>query len=145
MSEFTITGVSPEPRIWKGEHGTFHIWEVMFRGPQGEGTADHKRKASSPAPQAGETFDGEIVHKGEHKPELKRIWKSESQTQGKKGALSVSERASINRSVAQKNAILLLGIEVQGGLTFKDKTADDLLKTRIDWLFQDLQQAGDVS
>lgn len=73
MSDFTIERVNGM-REWTGDHGTFHIFEVEFTGAQGAGTAEIKRKDSSPAPVAGETIDAEIIRKGD-RTELKRIYK----------------------------------------------------------------------
>lgn len=77
MAEFVLTAVEMPPKEWTGDHGTFHIYTVQFKGDQGEGTAQIKQKASSPAPTEGQTLDAEIVHKREGlPPELKRIYQN---------------------------------------------------------------------
>lgn len=126
---------------WTGDHGTFRIYDVTFAGGGQSGKGQIKKKADSPAPTMGEKFDGEIIAKGTFPPELKRAQKNGGGGGGWKPK-SPEELRSINRSVAQKNAILLLGVEVQAGKTFDKETASQLLKPRIDYLFDDLQKAA---
>ena len=150
MADFTITAVEDGYREWAGEHGTFRIFDVRFEGQQGNGEAEIKRKSSSPAPTVGEVVDAEIVQKAGRKPELKRVYKPPggSGPRGNGGGnwrpRSPEETRAINRAVAQKNAIGLLGVELQAGLVAGDAIkASDLLKPRIDWLFDDLQKASE--
>jgi hypothetical protein len=157
MPEFTLTAVKPEVRYWEGEHGRFAIYDVSFEGSQGRGDAQIKQKDSSPAPTVGQTVDAEIVHKKPgFPPELKRNYQQGGRGGGGSGgwkSKSPEEVKAINRAVAQKNAILLLGVEVQAGKAFALEQGQDfavgllapLLKSRVDWLFEDLQKAGEAS
>lgn len=82
MADFILTAVSPEPRIWKGDHGDFAIYEVSFEGEQGHGKAELKQKASTPAPSVGQTLDAEIVQKPGRPAELKKVWKQGGSSNG---------------------------------------------------------------
>lgn len=149
MSQFTLTAVDPEPRVWEGDHGAFHIWTIAFEGLQGRvDEGELKQKATTPAPTVGQTVDGEIVSKPGRKPELKKIFSPNGGGGGFKGGGGKSpvERAEIRRMSSQRAAIELLAVEVAAGLRFDEKQkASDLLLPRIDWMEQDAKKAGEQS
>lgn len=116
MSDFKITEILSQSEFTT-EHGAFVGYEVRFEGDQGNGVAQHNRKAASAAPKVGEVIDAELVHKGE-RVTLKRIWKQDggggrSNGGGSKGYDDPKTIARITRSHCQKVAVELLGIEAQ--------------------------------
>lgn len=143
MSQFTIEEVLGQEEF-STDHGSFIAYEVRFAGEQGAGTAQHKRKASSPAPTAGEIIDGELVHKN-GRVELKRVWKDSPPGGGKPGGggkwqpKTPEERLEERRRSAQIRAIELLAVEVSAGQKFTDQRASELLKPRIEFFFNDLE------
>lgn len=139
MSDFKIEEILGQ-ESFSTEHGQFVSYEVRFSGEQGSGVAQHKRKASSPAPKAGDVIDAEIVRKGE-KTELKRVWKQNGGgSPGGGGKSSYDDPktiARITRSHAQKMAL-----EHAKVLHFSGKLPDgygvESLKPIIDWFEADV-------
>lgn len=123
MSEFVLTAVETPPKEWTGDHGTFHIYTVQFKGDQGEGTAQIKQKASSPAPTEGQTLDAEIVHKREGlPPELKRIYQNRNGGGSKKGGGDYRSPEQIMRSFAHSHALKWL--EIKAGMGKLEEALD---------------------
>lgn len=148
MSDFTLTAVKPEPRIWKGEYGEFAIYDVSFEGDQGQGDAQIKTKATSPAPTVGQVIDAEIVTKPGFPSELKRIPKQQGGFNGGNGSRGKSPQESrqIARMAAQKAAIQLLDAEMRAGMVRPEGLkASELLTPRIDFFFNDILKAGEQS
>jgi hypothetical protein len=140
MSDFKITGVGDEERF-STANGEFVSYEVQFEGQQGNGTAHHKRKASSPVPTVGEVIDADLVQKN-GKTELKRVWKDKPRGGG--GHSEDPKRsAEIRRMASQKCAVALLAVEVAAGLRFENSKASELLKPRIDFFENDAKEAGE--
>lgn len=127
MSDFRIDEVLGQ-ESFSTEHGQFVSYEVRFSGEQGSGIAQHKRKASSPAPKAGDTIDAEIVRKGE-KTELKRVWKQDGgggRSGGSPRTEDPKKSAEIRRMASQKCALELLRIETDIAIAVKDEHSEKL-------------------
>lgn len=141
MSEFTLTAVAPDPKLWTGDHGEFAIYDVEFEGAQGRGTAQLKQKSSTPPPTPGMKLDAEIVQRGGRPAELKRIFKQNGTGGGKSYGRSPAERSEMRRMSAQKQALTLFALELQhGSVRIEDvqgKRASDLLTPRIEFFDRD--------
>jgi len=148
MSEFTITAVHGHKPWTSEQYGTFNIYDVEFEGLTASGKGQIKQKESTAAPTVGMTIDAELVRKGDYPPELKRIPKQGGGGGGGWKPKSPEEHQAINRAVAQKNAIALLGVEAQLGrevevkAEFHGSPASVLLQQRVDWLYADLERAA---
>jgi hypothetical protein len=145
VSQYTLTSVDPEPRIWKGEHGDFAIYTVSFEGEQGKGDGEIKQKASTQAPTVGATLDAEIVQKGGRPPELKRVWK-ENAPRGSNGggfrSRDPKDTAQIVRQHSQHVAILWAATlqKEHGQLPLREgEETHEWLKRLIDWFDADVR------
>ena len=140
MSDFTITEVQDEERFTTA-NGDFVSYTVAFEGNRGKGVAQHKRKASSPAPVVGETFDGEILHRN-GRPELKRLYKppagSSNGSRGKTGDFRTPEQ--IMRSDAHGKAMHWCDVKVAAG-EWSPLDWDAYLKM-VDRFYEDIKAAS---
>lgn len=127
MPDFKITEILGQSEFTT-EHGAFVGYEVRFEGEQGNGVAQHNRKAASAAPKPGEVIDAELVHKGE-RVTLKRIWKQDGGG-GRSGGGGRTEdpkkSAEIRRMASQKCALELLRIETDIAIAMKDEHSEKL-------------------
>lgn len=140
VSDFTIQEVLGEERFSIEGKGDFVAYTVSFDGEQGRGIAQHKRKANSPAPAAGETIDAEIVQKN-GKTELKRIWTgAPSNGGGKNFQRDPKDTAQIVRQHSQHMAMLhVASMERRGKLP--DSWDLEALRKVIDWYQADAEKA----
>jgi hypothetical protein len=144
MPDFTLTAVQTPPKPWSGQYGDFHIYDVSFTGEQGQGDAQIKQKASSPAPTVGQVIDAEIVPKPGFPSELKRIPKQQNGFAAGGRDKSPQESRQIARMAAQKAAIELLRMELDTGIVSRESLkASELLTPRIDFFFNDILKAGE--
>jgi hypothetical protein len=134
MPDFTIREVLGEERFTIEGKGEFVAYNVTFDGEQGSGTAQHKRKASSPAPTVGEVIDGELVQRN-GKTELKRVWKDKPPTGGGR---SPQDTKQIVRRHSQHMAMLhVASMERRGNLP--ENWNLDALKKVIQWYQDDAE------
>lgn len=134
MSDFAIDEVLSEDHFHiapKGEFkgGDFVSYEIMFSGDQGKGTGFTKRKEGSPAPVAGETFDGELVQKN-GKTELKKVWKQGGSSNGGSGwkPRDPRETRQIIHQHAQKVALQYATVRAYQKTLPTDFSIEDLFK-----------------
>jgi hypothetical protein len=139
VSDFVIEEVLGQ-EDFSTANGDFTAYTVRFSGDQGNGTAQHNRKASSPAPVAGETIDAEIQHKN-GKAMLKRLYKPPGGQSGgfNGGGRSPQDTKQIVRQHSQEMALRLLTLEIELGTVPKDAKASELLTPRIDWFQKDAE------
>lgn len=142
MPSFTINEVLGQEQF-STANGDFIAYRVKFSGDQGNGEAQHKRKASSPAPNAGETIDAELVHKN-GKVELKRIYQPGGQSNGggKSSYDDPKTIARITRSHAQKVAVEYLKIAHNRGTLPEDFKLGDIGPI-IDFFENDVRMAAE--
>lgn len=140
MSDFKIEEVLSQ-ESFSTEHGQFVSYEVRFSGEQGSGVAQHKRKASSPAPAVGEVIDAELVQKN-GKTELKRVWKQNGGGGGSSTGRSPQDTKQIVRQHSQHMAILWAAVLQKEGLQPNPDSFKPWLKNLIDWFHQDAEGAS---
>lgn len=134
VSDFAIQEILGEERFTIEGKGEFVAYSVRFSGEQGSGSAQHKRKASSPPPVVGEIIDAELIQKN-GKTELKRIWKDKPSTGGGR---SPQDTRQIVRQHSQHMAMLhVASMERRGNLP-EDWNLDALKKV-IQWYQDDAE------
>lgn len=116
MPTFTISAVSPEVRDVSLDKGDFRSYKMHLRDEQGQlhQSVEWFRKASSPAPQQGETIEG-ALEEGKFGQKFKQAPK-----QGGFGGRGrdPQERAEIRRQHAQTTALRYMELlEGRGELT----------------------------
>lgn len=104
MAEVTIDEVLASETYTLKDGTEMVAYQVRFSGQAGSGTAQYSKKPSSDAPSPGESFDGEIVHRGD-KATLKRIWKDQPQRSSGWKPRDPVEAKKIIRQHCQKAAM----------------------------------------
>lgn len=134
--EYTVENATLKKTFEGSKGGTFNVFTVMLSDGQ---TVELVQKQESPVPAQGDKLDG-TIEKTDYGLKFKK-----TQAFGGGGGYkpkSIEEQKAINRAVAQKNAILLLGVEVQAGKSFAGESAATLLTPRIEFLYADLEKAA---
>lgn len=137
MSDFTIQEVLAQ-REFDTQNGPMVAYKVRFKGDQGVGEAETKRKASSAAPAPGETIDAELIE-GKFGPELKRIFAQKNGGGFGGGGKSPEQQKQIVRQHSQEMAVLWTATLSKEGKLKEDSLTPDGLKRLVSWFQQDAE------
>ena len=142
MASFTINKCEFKKSFEGNKGGEFAVYNVELKDSEGQFTqAEMVQKSSTPAPEVGQVVEG-TVEAGQYGMKFEKAQAFGGNGGGRSYGKSPQELAEMRRMSAQKQAIALLAVEVQAGKDFKEVPATELLKPRIQWFFDDLEEAG---
>ena len=141
MATFTVTAVDTKVRDWQSEHGTMRAYKIKLKDAAGtEQVAEWSRKLSSPAPEAGQTVEGEIVQ-GQYGARFKK-----TQSAGGLGPRPEDPKraARILRQHSQDMAMRVISIAYTTAQLEAMEPRDlfDLIKKTADWFDKDAEEAA---
>ena len=144
MAEYAVESVEAGNPWTSAKGGPMNSWKLMVNDGEKSFAAEISTKQGNDGPKVGERFEATLTDGNPgYPPKLKKVFANAGGGGG--GGWkpkTVEEQQAINRAVAQKNAILLLGVEVQAGKNFDQEPASKMLTPRIDFLFADLERAA---
>lgn len=128
MPTYTITAVSPTARDWNStQGGPMKAYRVTLRNAEGREmpNVEWSRKATSPAPTAGQEIDANVDTSGTHGPKLKLIPKATFTGGGGGGRpRDPAERHSIEMQSSLTRGVETVRIAIDAGVFKPANVAD---------------------